>query len=503
MYNHLKTTLYSFLLWTSLFSVGWGDSDPELKGSPPFNRHYRPTDYQEPYRPQFHFSPQNGWMNDINALWYLDGKYHMLYQWGVKNRDGAYASSADLLHWTDYGLALIGKSSHTLAAGAKQNVSGEQIYSGSGIVVSGSVAEKITGSPKSALITLYTGTEVGTCIAWSNDKGQTWNNYDKNPVANPTSGADPRDPRVIWHEPTKKWVMAIYEEGTTFYGSKDLINWEKLSNIKFGFECPDLVELPLDGDPNNMKWVIYDAAGKYLVGHFDGTSFSDENHSKEYLYMDVGPDFYAGQTFFPFTLPQKKYIQLAWMDEWNGGIGEKPWERNATFPVELGLVTRDGKMRVTRTPIAAIKDLYVDPAVQLGKMEVGTDNILKDVRSKTFDITLTIDLKGATAQKIVFQIANVSYQYDITEQKIIYQGAEKNKFGDTQPPVLRPDSNQILRIRMLVDWSSIEIFSDGGVFSLSQQVAFDPEDDSLTLTAIGGNVKLVNLELHKIKSIWR
>ena len=136
-------------------------------------------------------------------------------------------------------------------------------------------------------------------------------------------------------------------------------------------------------------------------------------------------------------------------------------------------------------------------------MEVGTDNILKDVRSKTFDITLTIDLKGATAQKIVFQIANVSYQYDITEQKIIYQGAEKNKFGDTQPPVLRPDSNQILRIRMLVDWSSIEIFSDGGVFSLSQQVAFDPEDDSLTLTAIGGNVKLVNLELHKIKSIWR
>ncbi len=503
MYNHLKTTSYSFLLWTSLFSVGWGDSDPELKGSPPFNRHYQPSDYQEPYRPQFHFSPQNGWMNDINALWYLDGKYHMLYQWGVKNRDGAYASSDDLLHWTDHGLALIGKSSHALAAGAKQNVSGEQIYSGSGIVVSGSVAEKITGSPKSALITLYTGTGVGTCIAWSNDKGKTWNNYDKNPVANPTSTADPRDPCVKWHEPTKKWVMALYEHGTTFYGSEDLINWEKLSNIKFGFECPDLVKLPLDGDLNKMKWVLYDAAGKYLVGHFDGTKFTDENEAKEDLFMDVGPDFYAGQTFPPFTLPQKKYIQLAWMDEWNGGIGEKPWERNATFPVELGLVTRDGKMRVTRTPIAAIKDLYADPAVQLGKIEVGADNILKDVRSKTFDMTLTIDLKGTTAEKIEFKIANVSYQYDIAAQTLIYSGVEKNKFGDKHPPVLRPDSNQILKIRMLVDWSSIEIFSDGGVFSLSQQVAFEPKDDSLTLTAIGGKVKLVNLELHKIKSIWR
>lgn len=490
-------------MWVISVSVGSGFPDSELKPSPPFARHYQPSDYKEPYRPQFHFSPQNGWMNDINALWYLDGKYHMIYQWGTKNRDGGYASSDDLLHWNDHGLALIGKSSHALTAGAKPNVSGDQIYSGSGVVVSGPVAEKITGSTQPALIAFYTGTKVGTCIAWSKDKGQTWNNYDKNPVANPTSGAAPRDPCVIWHEPTKKWVMAIYEQGTTFYGSQDLINWAKLSNIKFGFECPDLVELPLDGDPNNMKWVIYDAAGKYLVGHFDGTHFSDENQSKEDLFMDVGPDFYAGQCFFPYTLPQKKYIQLAWMDEWNGGIGEKPWERNATFPVELGLVTRDGKMRVTRNPISAIAGLYNDTPVTMGSTKLGADNILKDVRSKAIDVTMTFDLKGATAEKVVFQIANVSYQYNIAEQKIIYQGVEKNKFGDKQPPTLRPDSNQILKIRMLVDWSSIEIFSDSGAFSLSQQVAFDPRDESLSLTATGGNVNLVNLELHPIKSIWR
>lgn len=503
MIRHTKTPVWALLLWANLIPAVWADFDPEIKGSAPFNRHYRPTDYQEPYRPQFHFSPQNGWMNDINALWYLDGKYHMLYQWGKTHRDCGYATTHDLLHWNDHGLALIGKSSDARAAGAKQNVSGDQVYSGSGIVVSGPVAEKITGSPKSALIAIYTGTKVGTCIAWSNDQGKTWNNYDKNPVANPTRDAAPRDPCVKWHEPTKKWVMAIFEQGTTFYGSEDLINWVKLSHIKFGFECPDLVELPLDGDPNNMKWVIYDAAGKYLVGHFDGKSFIDENQSKEDLFMDVGPDFYAGQSFFPYTLPQKKYIQLAWMDEWNGGIGEEPWERNATFPVELGLVKRDGKMRVTRTPIAAIKALYKDAPVRIGKSEVGAENLLKDVRSKTFDMTLTFDLKGATAETIVFQIANVSYQYHIAEQKIIYQGVEKNKFGDKQPPVLRPDANQLLKIRMLVDWSSIEIFSDGGVFSLSQQVAFDPNDDSLILNAIGGNVKLVNLELHQIKSIWR
>jgi levanase/fructan beta-fructosidase len=160
-------------------------------------------------------------------------------------------------------------------------------------------------------------------------------------------------------------------------------------------------------------------------------------------------------------------------------------------------------MRLTRTPVAAIEALYNDTPVRIGKTEVGPENVLKGVRSKTFDLTLTFDLKGATAEKVVFQIANVSYQYQLAEQKILYQGVEKNKFGDKQPPVLRPDSNQLLKIRMLVDWSSIEIFSDGGVFSLSQQVAFDPKDDSLSLTAIGGNVNLVNLELHQIKSIWR
>ena len=498
----MKVPLYLLLIWATAALWGWGFVLPEVDSSPPFSGHYQATAYQEPYRPQFHFSPQNGWMNDINALWYLDGNYHMIYQWGTKKRDGAYASSTDLLHWNDHGLALIGKSSHAGEAGAQQNVSGDQVYSGSGIVVQGAVAETITGSPKPALVAFYTGTKVGTCIAWSNDKGQTWHNYTNNPVGHPTAGATPRDPCVIWHESTQKWVMAIYENGTTFYGSQDLIHWEQLSNLSFGFECPDLVELPLDGDPNNMKWVLYDAAGKYLAGRFDGIRFIDENKSKESLFMDVGPDFYAGQCFFPGTLPQKKYIQLAWMDEWNGGIGEKPWERNATFPVKLGLVTREGKMRVTRTPITAIQKLYTGSPVRISNKILDSENILRDVRSKNFDMTLVFDLKSATAEEIVLQIADVRYRYNIAEQKLIYQGIEKNKFGSKEPPILRPDANQILKIRMLVDWSSIEIFADEGVFSFSHQVAFNPKDDSLDLSATGGNVQLIDLELNLIKSIW-
>ncbi|MEM7603682.1 MAG: GH32 C-terminal domain-containing protein, partial [Verrucomicrobiota bacterium] len=273
--------------------------------------------------------------------------------------------------------------------------------------------------------------------------------------------------------------------------------------LNFGFECPDILELPLDGDREQMKWVIYDAAGKYLVGQFDGKTFTDENGGG-YM-MDVGPDFYAGQSFFPHNLPEKKYIQIAWMDEWNGGIGEEKggWHRNATFPVELGLVTREGKMRVTRTPIAAIRELYTDQPYTLTDTKVSSDNVLKDVRSKAFDATLTLDLNGATAKKVVFSVTNVDYRYNIEDQTLEYVGVEKNKFGSKEPPVLRPNSENKLVLRLLVDWSSIEIFSDDGVFSFSQQVAFDPKDDRVSLKAIGGEVKLASLTLNPIKSIWR
>jgi levanase/fructan beta-fructosidase len=330
---------------------------------------------------------------------------------------------------------------------------------------------------------------VGTCLAWSNDSGRTWHDYRANPVANPTKGADPRDPCVFWHEPTRKWILAIYERGTTFYGSTDLIKWTQLSNIGFGYECPDVYELPLDGDPNKMKWVLQDANGTYLVGHFDGTAFTPE---QDPLVMDVGPDFYAAQSFFRPNLPTDKLIQLAWNDHWNGGIGESPWKRNATFPVEVGLVTYEGKMRVTRTPIPAIKSLYqstrkwVDETIECsceGK------NILADAESKTFDLTAVFDLNGASAREIEFKIANKAINYNIETQQLLGKD-------------LKPDAENRLTIRMLVDWSSLEVFAAGGVYSYSQQFAFTPDDDSLKLYANGGQVKLVSLELNQVARTW-
>jgi sucrose-6-phosphate hydrolase SacC (GH32 family) len=240
----MQTLLYSLILifLTSILTYTQAQFYP----------HHDSINYLENFRGQFHFSPKSEWMNDINGLVYQGGKYHMIYQWGEAIRHGGYATSPDLLHWIDEGVALIPQKSF-LPPEAVRNVSGDQVYSGSALVVSGNIAKGVTGSTDEAMIAVYTGTAKGTCLAWSNDGGKSWHDYIKNPVANQTEKAYPRDPCVIWHEATSKYVLALYENGTTFYGSTDLIHWDYLSNVKFGFECPDLFQLPVDEDENNKS----------------------------------------------------------------------------------------------------------------------------------------------------------------------------------------------------------------------------------------------------------
>jgi len=450
--------------------------------------HDENIDYKEDYRGQYHFSPRSEWMNDVNGLVYQGGKYHMIYQWGKSIRHGGYATSPDLMHWTDEGVALIPQKSF-LPDEAVRNVSGDQVYSGSAVVVSGKTARGITGSKKEAIVAIYTGTGEGTCLAWSNDGGTTWNNYENNPVANYTTKAYPRDPCVIWHEPTSKWILLLYENGTTFYSSDDLIRWDSLSNVDFGFECPDFFELPLDGDEGRRKWVLQDANGSYLVGTFDGTTFKKDAR-QDTLIMAHGPDFYAGQTFPMGNLPDndQRIIQIAWMDHWNGGIGEIIWERNTTFPVELGLVTDRGQQRITRKPIREISKLYENTEKWDAQVLKKGDNILSQSHSKKFHLVAEFHLRNSEATRIEFQVANKTITYDINDKTLMSE-------------TCLPDLAGHLTIEILVDWGQLEIFVNNGIYSYSEQFAFTPGRDDISLYT-DGDLNLVSMELHEMKRIW-
>ena len=444
--------------------------------------------YTENFRGQYHFSPKTGWMNDINGLVYQGGKYHMIYQWGEAIRHGGYATTTDLLHWKDEGVALIPQKSF-LPSEAIRNVSGEHVFSGSAVVVSGETSKRITGSTDEAIVAIYTGTAVGTCLAWSIDSGKSWHNFKDNPVANPTKDADPRDPHVFFYKPTSKWIMAIYENGTTFYGSKDLINWTFLSNINFGFECPDIFELPLDGNKKNMKWVLMDANGTYVVGKFDGTSFLREEGQAQNV-MTLGHDFYAAQSFPSGSLPNndERIIQLAWMDHWNGGLGETVWKRNATFPVSVGLITLDGQMRITRNPISEISSLYSNSQKWESQSLNSNRNLLSKTKSKTFELVAEFDLTNTTASKFGFKIANKTVAYHIKSQVLLDE-------------TLVPDAANHIKITILVDWGQLEVFADKGVFSYSEQFAFSPDNNDIELFT-DGDLKLVSMEFNEIARTW-
>ncbi len=191
----------------------------------------------------------------------------------------------------------------------------------------------------------------------------------------------------------------------------------------------------------------------------------------------------------------ERKINVFWSGDYR--LGEPVYEfpndvylRDGGFEVDL--VTYDGKMRLTRTPIPAIKKLYestkkwanetIQPAAQ-GK------NILAGVASKKFDLTAVFDLTGATARQIEFKVANKTIIYDIENKKLMGKS-------------LKPDAENRLKIRMLVDWSQLEVFAAGGVFSYSQQFAFKPDDDSLILSTNGGEVKLIALELNEVARTW-
>lgn len=251
--------------------------------------------YDEPFRPQFHFSPQKNWMNDPNGLVYFDGEYHLFYQynplgdrWG--HMSWGHAVSKDLLHWE-----------HLPVAIPEEN--GIMIYSGSAVVD----WQNSSGFGKGdvpPMVAVYTGRRNSDdrqtqCLAYSNDHGRTWTKYDGNPVLDIQSN-NFRDPKVLWHDPTSKWIMVVSmaaERKIRFYGSHNLKEWNLLS--EFGpagavagiWECPDLFQLPVDGNPDSIKWVLEvdlgskavagGSGGQYFVGDFDGEKFTLDPHFLE------------------------------------------------------------------------------------------------------------------------------------------------------------------------------------------------------------------------------
>jgi sucrose-6-phosphate hydrolase SacC (GH32 family) len=388
-----------------------------------------------------------------------------------------HAVSPDLVHWQQLEHAI-----HPDKLGT--------IFSGSAVVDHNNTAGFQTGSEK-VLVCIYTsaGKPFTQSIAYSNDRGRHWTKYDKNPVMLHLVGSN-RDPKVIWHEPTKKWIMALYLDKNDYalFASPNLKEWRKLCDVPLpgASECPDFFPLAIDGDPQRQTWVFWGANGTYRLGSFDGSTFKPDTAPLRSLW---GANDYAAQTYSDIPPSDGRRIQIAWM---NGGkYPGMPFNQQMTFPRVLSLRTTPEGVRLCMVPVREIEALH-------GKRHAWTalevkpgDNPLSALKGELWDIDA--DIAIGQAAEVRLSIRGEAIRYDVPTGML-------HGRGRTAP--LKPDAGRI-RLRVLVDRTSIETFGSGGRVTMCSCFLPSPANQSLGLEVRGGQAVLRSLTVHELKSAWR
>jgi len=430
--------------------------------------------YREPLRPQIHFSTRRGWLNDPNGMVYSNGEYHLFcqhnpYGWDWGNMHWAHAVSRDLVHWEELPMALYP---------AKY---GDWAFSGSAVVDKANTAGWKKGD-RDVLVAAYTSTGRGECIIYSNDDGRTWTEYERNPVVKHSG----RDPRLLWHEPTRQWVMALYDEfqskqWITFHTSPDLKAWTYQSRVEGFFECPDIFELPVDGDAKNRKWVITAANSDYKVGTFDGREFSS---APQKLKGNHGRGFYAAQTFT--NDPKNRVIQIGWLQ---APSPSAPFNQCMSIPIQLSLVSTEQGPSLARWPVSELAGLR-EKSFDLGARDVapGT-NPLSEITGEILEVEAVIDPKEA--KQVEFLIRGIKVSYDVAKQELMVQ--------DHRVPAPLVKGKQ--HLRMFLDRTVLEVFASNGLTYVPLPVIPSADNRSMALSVAGGSAKFELLSVHQLGSI--
>ncbi len=454
---------------------------------------YAATDYTEAFRGQFHFSPQSGFMNDINAPLYYRGEYHLFFQhnphglawdtihWG-------HATSPDLVHWTQQPIAL------------EPGVHAGNLWSGAGWVDVNNVTGLKTGADDPIL--LFTNTE-GVSIAYSTDGAKTFQMYDGGAKVI-TDTVESRDPKVQWDPASNQWVMVTWRAGTgaVFYTSTNLLDWTFRGTYVAGWlvEVPDLYRLPVDGNTSAQKWVLQDASGEYVIGSLNanGVFVSDWTTPQRMEWGISGAAFAPSTWYAPLTfnqLPNGRVVQMGWQPS-NAGV---TWTGNASFPVELALKTYPEGIRLTRNPVNEISSIRTSTQTW-GPRAITTDpstDPFNGISADTYEITAVFDLNESTATEFGFRLharANGS-----SDRTVAYAMPAETLYGVSMPPI----SNKVT-VRLLVDRGQLEVFGNDGKTVVSDNVAFDSSTGSrgIDLYALGGSVILASLSFSPIASTW-
>lgn len=501
--------------------------------------------YQEPFRPQFHFSPAKNWTNDPNGPVYYKGEYHLFFQynpfgdeWG--HMSWGHAVSRDMVHWRQLPVAI--PESH-----------GVMIFSGS-VVVDGhnssGLCSESAGGGRSCLVAIYTGYRPAASgqeqnqsqyLAYSNDRGRSWTEYAGNPVVD-LHRADFRDPKVFWYAPGRKWVMVTAlppQHKVRFFGSADLKHWTALSD--FGpagavggvWECPDMFPLAVDGDPHDVRWVLSvnvnpggvagGSGDQYFVGRFDGTTFTNDSPDAAPLWADYGADFYASTSFSDIPVSDGRRIWIGWLDNWRyaARVPTHPWRGQQSIPRTLGLKRFPDGIRLVQQPIRELQALRGTPVSIRDVSIADADRLLeaRGLRGDTFEVEAEIEPGSAAEFGFYVRKSRNSYaeitQIGVNPAKskiFLDRGRSGNVSFDPAFPArhsapLDLTRGQPVKIHFFVDRSSVEVFAGDGESVISDLIFPSPSSDGLEFycwhSCRGAGERVVKLTVWPIAGIWK
>jgi fructan beta-fructosidase len=437
--------------------------------------------YKEKNRPQIHFTSRRGWNNDPNGLVYFEGEYHLFYQHNPfeaewENMSWGHAVSKDLIHWEELPDALFPDK-----LGA--------IFSGSAVIdiknTSGFGKDGIP--PMIAVYTTDSPDNERQCIAYSIDKGRTFTKYEGNPVIDSKAKwntKDLRDPDVFWYEPDQTWVMTLYErDGNSIYTSPNLKEWKYQSHTTGFFECPQFFELAVDGNKNKKKWVMYGASGIYMIGSFNGKTFTPE--SGKYYYGNGA--LYAAQTFNNIPAADGRRIQIGWGRITHPGM---PFKSMMLLPTELTLKTTKEGIRMFNVPVNEVNALQEKEFILEGNDAAKASEFLQKFNDAvSIRIQTSIKLSQSTNAGLRLYGQNL-FNYDMSLSQV-------------NGLFYSPEDRTSLEINadIIIDKTSVEVFVDGGAFSYSiERKAVPGNKDGFKFT--GRNIEVKSLKVYPMKSIW-
>ena len=454
------------------------------------------SNYSEQYRPQIHFTPAKNWMNDPNGMVYVDGTWHLFYQYNPQGNDWGnmswgHATSTDLVHWSEQPVALT------------RDELGD-IFSGSCVIDKDNTA----GFGANAMVAIYTSASGAQqqSIAYSTDGGKNFTRYSGNPVIK-NDDDNLRDPKVFWHEGSKQWVMTLakgWKMGVEFYTSPDLKNWTHQSTFftelsgrpSLQWECPDLIQL-------GEKWVllvsvnpggpILGSGSMYFVGDFDGKTFTAD--ALDYpLWLDYGMDNYAGVTW---SNTGSRKVMIGWMNNWQyaGAVPCSPWRSAMTLPRELKLIDYNGKPLLASTVVSEIDKIA-------GNWQTAGNSLdVKDAYQLRIKLNLdknsTITLGNSSDEKFSIDINAQDRRLTAHRTSASGQTGFNGTFSvpSMQAPLCVTESTVTLDI--FVDQSSVEIFTSTGSVSMTNLVF--PKSIYNTLSVVGDTYEA---QVRKLNRIW-